>query len=67
MDSNYLKNHIVKRKEIYNNVVDKQTDKCIISSKHFQPLSNVSDTPNGDRNNPKLKSADFEEDGNVNK
>lgn len=67
MDPNYLKNHIVKPKEICNNVEDTQTDKHIKSSYRFQALSNISDTPDGDRNNPKLKSADLEEDGNVNK
>lgn len=67
MDSNYLKNHIVKPKEICNNVEDTQADNRIKSSNRFQSLSNVSDTPNGDRNNPKPKSADFEEEGNVNK
>ena len=46
---------------------DTQADNRIKSSNRFQPLSNVSDTPNGDRNNPKPKSADFEEEGNVNK
>jgi hypothetical protein len=48
-------------------VVDMQTDKSIKFSHRFQPLSNVSDTPDRDSNNPKIKSADFEEDGNVNK
>jgi hypothetical protein len=66
MDPNYLKNHIVKPKGICNNVEDTLTDKRMKSSNRFQPLSNVSDTPNGDGNNPKLKSADLEEDGNVN-
>jgi hypothetical protein len=47
-------------------VGDTPTDKRVKSSNRFQPLSNASDTPDGDRNNPKLKSADFEEDGNVN-
>jgi hypothetical protein len=48
-------------------VVDTQTDKRIKFSNRFQPLSIVSDTPDGDSNNSKVKFADFEEDGNVNK
>jgi helix-turn-helix protein len=46
---------------------DTQIDKRIESSYRFQPLSIISDTPNGDRNNPKIKYADLEEDRNVNK
>jgi hypothetical protein len=55
----------VKPKEICNNVEDTQTDKRIKSSYRFQPLSKISDTPDGNRNNPKLKSAGFEEAGKV--
>jgi len=62
MDPNYLKNHIVKPKGICSNVEDTLTDKRIKSSNRFHLLSNVSDTPNRDKNNPKLKSVDFEED-----
>ena len=35
-------------------------------SNRFKPLSNFNATPNGNRNKPELKSADFEEDGNMN-
>jgi hypothetical protein len=38
----------------------------IIISSHFEPLSNFKATLDGNRNNPKLKSADFVDDGNVN-
>jgi hypothetical protein len=38
----------------------------VIISSHFEPLSNFNATLDGNRNNPKLKSADFVEDGNVN-
>jgi hypothetical protein len=38
----------------------------IIISNHFEPLSSFNATLDGNRNNPKLKSADFVEDGNVN-
>jgi hypothetical protein len=38
----------------------------IIISSHFEPLSNFNATRDVNRNNPKLKSADFVEDGNVN-
>jgi len=65
MDPSYLKNHVVKPKEICNNVENTQTDKRIKSSYRFQPLSKISDNPDGNRNNPKLKSAGFEEAGNV--
>jgi hypothetical protein len=58
-------NHFVKPK-IYAKCGNMLTGKCIKTSNCFEPLSDFNDTPNGNRNNAKLKLGDFKEDENLN-